>query len=487
MAKIKKPLLILSFLLVLAFLLRAALSPLINKGDMLVLYEWSRKLYEEGLRGSYFRDGWIYSFPTQSPLMMLLFWVSRWLYEHRYFLALVHNIFRFPPASLITWFAENGEFFFLKFWAILGDILSGLLIYWLLLKISRKQKLALLGLAAFLFNPISIFISAIWGQNGMLAAFWVLLAFFITTVSSRIPKESAQLPTKVGSSNTGVRSRPRNFGGGFIFYWRWGKLLSPLSFTIGVLVKPTVLVLLPFYFVFLIRELLNSPIRKRKFFLGTTICGGLLSLLIILLLFIPFWDMSHSFLPYSKSVIFERIAPTAKGVSKASNSAFNIYSTIFTIDRTLGNYKFVFLSLDQIGTGLFLLINFFAALFWWRKNPRSLASRVFLLMFLVYFVAAGTFLFKTGMLERYFLPAFLPTIILFFMVEKRLKLAFLLQNLIWFVNLFYSFFLRDIAFVQSIFIGNHYLGVRLFSLFNVLIYVFIVFTLTKIFQKPVTK
>lgn len=440
MAKNKKTFLILSFLLLFGFFLRVILSPIIIKGDLLVYHEWSKVLYEEGLKGSYFRQGWIYSFPTQPPLMMLLFWVSRWLYEHRYFLALAHNIFRFPPASSIIWVAQNGEFFFLKLWAILGDILSALFIYWLVLRISRKQKLAILGMVAFLFNPISIFISAIWGQTDILAAFWALFAFFI-------------------------------------FYWRWGKLLSPLFFMIGILIKPTVLVLLPFYFVFLIRELFNSPVKERRFFWGATIVGGLLSLLVILLLFIPFWNQWQSFLPYLQSIVLRRIIPLAKGVNKASNSAFNIYSAIFIIDRTLGSDRVVFLTLDQIGMGIFFLINFFAAYLWWQKNPRTLIPRVFWLTFLVYFVAEGTFLFKTGMLERYFLPAFLPAVILFFMVEKQLKIVLFSQNLIWFANLFCSFFYRESGMIKLILTERDYLGVRLLSFLNVFIYIFIVYNL----------
>lgn len=436
MAKIKKPLLAISFLLLLGFLLRAALSPLINKGDILVHYEWSKRLYEEGLRGSYFYEGWIYSFPTQPPLMMLLSWVSRWLYEHRYFLSLIHNIIRFPPAFLITWVAQNGELFFVKFWAILGDIFSALLVYYLLFKISKKQKLAILGLTAFLFNPISVFISAIWGQTGILATFFALLSFFV-------------------------------------FRSRWGIFFSPLLLSVGVLIKPTALVLAPFYLIFVAREFLNCSKEKKKLFLFFIIGGFLLSFLITLWLFIPFWDGSQNFFPYIESIISRRIVTTAKGVSRASISAFNFYSMIFIIDKTLGNYKLFFLTLDQIGTIIISLITLFAGFIWWRKNPRSLPERVIWLSFLFYFVAAGTFLFKTGMLERYFLPAFLPTVILFFMVEKRLKLAFLLQNLIWFVNLFYSFFLRDTAFINTIFIENHYLGVRLFSLFNLLVYFFI--------------
>ncbi len=446
MPKNKKPLLAILLLLFLGFLLRALLTPLINKGDILVHYEWSKRLYEEGLKGSYFYEGWIYSFPTQPPLMMLLFWLSQWLYEHRYFLALIHNVVRFPPASLIIWLAENGEIFFTKFWAILADLLSSLLVYLLLLRITKKQKLAILGLAAFLFNPISIFISSIWGQNGILAAFLAVLSFFV-------------------------------------FRFKWGLFFSPLLLSAGVLIKPTALVLVPFYLIFLAREFLNCPKNKRKLFLFFFIGGSLLSFLITLWLFLPFWDASQELLPYIESIIQRRIVISAKGVSRASISAFNFYSMIFVIDKTLGNYRLFFLTLDQIGTIVISLITIFAAFLWWQRNPRSFSSRVIWLSLCFYLVAEGAFIFKTSMVERYFLPAFLPTIILFFLTKKRFQIVFLFQNLVWFVNLYFSFFLRDSDFLNAIFIENNYLGVRLFSLFNVLIYVFIIFSLAKVFQK----
>jgi Gpi18-like mannosyltransferase len=435
----RKSLLVLFFLLTLGFLLRMILSPLVIKGDLLVSYEWSKVLYEKGLGGSYFREGWIYSFPTQPPLMMLLFWLSRWFYEHRYFLSLAHNVFRLPPASFIIWFDQNGEIFLLRLWAILGDVLSALLIYYLILKISGKQKLAILGLIAFLFNPISIFISAIWGQNGILAVFFSMLSFFVVQ-----------------------------------FKFKWGNFFSPLFFSIGILIKPTVLVLLPLYFVFLTRRFFDCPKRERKFFLLSIFEGGVLSLLISFLLFIPFWEKSQSFLPYLKSIVLRRIILSAKGISKASNSAFNFYSIFFDIDKTPGSYRLFFLDLDQIGLVLFILLNLLIVMVLWKVKLYSLFQEFFFLIFSIYTVGEGAFLFKTGMVERYFLPAFLATVVLFLLTDKKIKIALFLQMLIWFFNLFCSFFWRESALIKIILEGNNYLVVRVISLLNLIVYIFII-------------
>lgn len=433
--RVEKNILIFISLLAFGFLVRAVLTPLINTGDILVENEWSQSMYEKGLAGIYFREGWVYSFPTQPPLMMLLFWLSRLFYLKRYFLSLSHNFLRLPPAFLILWFDQNGEFFSLKFWEILADLLNSVLIFFFLKKIFNRQKLAIIGSAIFLFNPVTIFISAIWGQRDLLSAFFVLLAFFI-------------------------------------FRGRFGRLVSPVLFSIGILIKPVVVMLLPFYFVFILKDFLECQHKHRKEFLGFVMAGLLASLFISFLFFTPFLDESREAFPYIKEIIIKRIMPSAKGTSKASISAFNLYSAIFTIDNTLGSFRLGFLSLDSLSNGIFVLLNFFVILFWWRwANKNSSRSfRLILFNIVIYLIVEGTFIFKTNMLERYFLPALVSLTILFFLANNRLKMILFCQNLIWFLNLIYAFFWRNNVFIASFFKDNHGLVVRALSLLNLVIF-----------------
>jgi len=239
------------FLLFLAaFILKAALTTSINKGDILVIEEWSRVLYQEGLAGSYFREGWVYTFPTQPPLMMLLYWFSRWLYEQKYFLSIWHNFCRLPPAFIILWLDKNGPLFLVKLWGILADLLSAVLVYQVIKKVTKKPSKAFWSMIFILFNPLLIFESSIWGQVDMLAALFGL-ASFLTFFQKGI-----------------------------------GKIVSPIIFCLGVMLKPSILVLAPIYLVFLFGQLIKNPLERGKI-LKQVFLGLLISLVLAILTFFP--------------------------------------------------------------------------------------------------------------------------------------------------------------------------------------------------------
>ena len=69
------------------------------------------------------------------------------------------------------------------------------------------------------------------------------------------------------------------------------------------------------------------------------------------------------------------------------------------------------------------------------------------------------------MLERYFFPSFVPMIILMF-VSPGVLLMGIVINLSVFVNIFYSFFRRNLGFLADAFEANNFLLVRVFSLIN---------------------
>ena len=432
----KKTKVILIFILFFfAFFLRTALAPLINKGDILAINEWSQSLFEKGMSGSYFRGGWIYSFPTQPPVMMILYWLSRWLYEHKYWLAITHNLLKLPPAFVLLWIHENGPWFLVRLWGILADCLAGAVIYFLISKLTKNAKLAFWAMFFLLFNPILIFISSIWGQTCLVASLLALLSFLV-------------------------------------FYRKNGKLLSPIFFTLGILIKPTILIFLPLYSFFLVKEFFLASLKEKKSF-SWLILGGFLSLAITIVSFFPFWDKSESFFKNVDSVLTRRIVPSAKGTSKVATSAFTFYTVVFDIDKTPGSYKVGFLSLDQWGNIFFVLINVFGLSLFLKKD-KSVLNRLESLSLAAYFIGEGTFLFKTGMAERYFLPAFFFLYILFFLTkDKRIRVVILVQFLVWFINLSSSFFLSDYSFLDIIFRQNNFLGTRIVSLANVFVFLYL--------------
>lgn len=432
-------------LFLIAFILRAVLSTKINKGDIQVIEEWSRDLYQKGMVNSYFREGWVYSFPTQPPLMMLLYWFSRWFYEHRFYLSLWHNFFRLPPAFIITWFDKNGSFFMVKIWGILADLISAVLIYNLVKSLTKRTKTAFWSMFFILFNPLLVFESAIWGQVDMLGALFGFASFLLFL-------------------KRGI-----------------GKIISPVIFWIGIMLKPSILVLMPFYLIYLMKfgTIDNTPKKK---ILKQLFLGSILSLGLLLLSFLPFLDSSKPFLSQVKEITARRIVPSAKGVSKVATSAYNLYSLVFEIDKTPGSKKIAFLTLDQLGIFLVLLINILGGLFLFSRIKKEIAPKNLfaVVSFTGYFVGQGTFLFKTDMAERYFFPAFLFVWLFFFLVDdKKIKIAIILQIFIWFINLTSSFYLRDYQILNLVFRGKYFLGTRIISFFALVVFFFIYFTYSK--------
>lgn len=401
------------------------LSPFVNIGDILVHHEWISNLTKNGLTGSYFRSGWI-TVPTQPPLMMILFRFSGWLYNQRYVLAQLHNLIKIPPASTILWFDKNGFFILAKLWAVLGNLLAGLFVYIFFKKIKKRPKLAKKACLSFLINPIPFFIGSIWGQNGVLAVALAMFSLFFV------------------------------FTNKFIF-------LSPLFYILSLQIKPTTLLVLPFYLFILFQRAL-----KNKNFFKQIIIGGVISLSLFFLLFVPFIRQNHFFLDDTWSIFINRIAPSSKGVNKASLSAFNFYSLFWKIDQTLSSHKFLFLSLNQMSIIFLIIINFSAIYLWFKKKKQEKFKYS---LFLVYFVSQASFLFTTNMIDRYFLPALIPSFILYFYGLKR---EVILQMVIWFVNLFYALFWRNIFVIKTFFQANDFFVIRLLSLANLVIFFIII-------------
>ncbi|HWS49343.1 MAG TPA: hypothetical protein VN174_04815 [Candidatus Methanoperedens sp.] len=400
-----------------------------EKRDLLVHYDWSKIIYKQGLKDIYFKSDWSYSPPTQPPLMMLSFWTSRHLYENRYILSELHNSIHLPPSSFIIWFDEHGEYLLLRLWAIAGDILSAFLIYFIVKKYLKKQKIALTSFIFMLFNPLSLFETTIWGQNDIISTFFVYLAFVFVSHKSAV-------------------------------------VFSPLLFLVGLFVKPTSLVLLPFYVVFLLK---NSGVKTsslQKIFISIILCLGL-----TFIAFKPFVNEKNNYIKEIKNIVVNRMAPSSKGVSRASNSAFNIYSLIYDLDKTLGSKKILSLSLDSIGLIAFVLINIISIryLVIHKKQNQSPIH----LFFLIFFISEATFLFMTGMLERYFFPAFLASVLLMFLDYKNFGMYIIIQNIIWFLNLFYSYYQREIPWIKDLFEMNYFLLIRLLSLASIINFVLI--------------
>src|SRR3989344_6049854 len=152
-------------ILILVLLLRLVLVPVhINiNDDLAVFQEWGRVFQVTGPGYFFFFYSWVYFLPTQPPPTPLLIGYSYALYENHLLLAQWHNQFGLPPGFFVKYFYDNGYYLLLKLPAILADLGIGILIYNVVQKI--KPDKALFASAFYVLNPLTIFLSGIWGQT----------------------------------------------------------------------------------------------------------------------------------------------------------------------------------------------------------------------------------------------------------------------------------------------------------------------------------
>jgi len=419
MAKIFKKNLKIFLLLIVAFAFKIFLSQFgnINNGDIAVHLDWSQTMFKYGFGHYYFRSGWSTTPPTQPPLINFLFYISQVIYNKKYVLSQLHNLIKIPPSFFILWFDQYGQYVTLKLWPILTDILSGFLIYKFVKKY-KNSKIALIASAFFLFNPITIFESSIWGQNDIVATLFATLSFVILK---------------------------DHF------------ILSPILFASSLLIKPTTAILIPIYIATYIKMHPNYKKPISAFFITLTLS---------FLSFLPFCQNDTSYLGNIINIIQNRIAPSSKGITRASVSAFNLYSTLFTIDKTPGYQKILsFITVDSMSLLFYISINFLIIKKIIKKSRFN--HDVYIYIFLL---VQSTFIFTSSMLERYFLPGIIASTILIFISDnKKIKILIMGQYLIHFSNLLYAFNYRHVHLIKLIFQSHNFFLIRILSLLNVLI------------------
>lgn len=410
----------LSFLILLSLLLRVYFSthtPPI--GDILVHLDWAKTLNQIPLSSSYFHPIWTYTPPSQPPLMMLAFKQSQYLYQSRNTLSLLHNLTKFPPSSFLLWYQEYGQILNLRLWEFLATVFLAISSYQFF-KTKFSSRLALIIFILILFNPVSIFLNSIWGQNDTIPNFFAYTSFYLLLGSSPILQ-----------------------------------LASFPLFITGLLFKPTTLLLLPLFSLLYFLKIKSPKI----------IIPLIFSIIIVILSFAPFVKPAENIISRIQTIYQLRIQTSAKGDSIASVSAFNFYSLFFNIDQTRSSQPILFFTLKDLSiiiVSSIYLFSFYQLIF----NKKTSTQDIF---YLIYFSSQGAFLFLTNMLDRYFIPGLTASIILSVIVSTRRPL-FLLQNILYFLNLIYAYYYRDHHLINHFFRDHNFLFIRLLSFLNLSTY-----------------
>lgn len=411
----KKKEILIALILLLGFLIRYYFAPqfISESGDIRLYAEWGEKLVKYNAANFYEYPVWLYAPPNYPPLLSLIYGAAFWLFERKYVIAQLHNLIKIPPAIFIKFFYTHGYFLLLKLPGILADLGLSLLIYKLILAISKNKKKAFLGLVFYLFNPATIFLSSIWGQTDSLISLLGLFSFYAL------------------------------FKGNVA-------LSLPLLFT-SLYIKPNWGVFIPLYIYLAL--IIKPKIRQ-------VIMGVLLTLAIFILATAPF---ARNIIDFTYWLMTTRILPTATVAHKASISAFNLYTIFLRMDIDPDNLLILgTVPLNIFGYLCFTLVNIIS--FIYLKRKKITLENLLLSLFVIGF---GAYLFLPNMLERYFFSAFAPMIVLIF-VRPRLLITGVLINLAIFANITYAFFRRSKDGLAELFAEGNFFLVRLFSAVNVL-------------------
>lgn len=422
-----------------AFVLRISLSGLIFNGDLLSNAGWGSWIYHHSPLGFYENNIWIYSWPTQPPLISYIYGLNYeigqklvWLFSY---MSLVIATHRLAPTQFYwffdfaKWFASAlykdtpftyGFLISMKLIAILADMVLAAIIYNLGKKVTSKGR-ALILTSFFLLLPFGWYISALWGQYDQLMTLLVL--------------------------------------GSFLILYKRMFLFSAICLFLAIQIKPTALFFVPFFSLYFLYQ---RPKIKEIFFSGV---GLVATFLIVTTPFTgsnPIDNMIKTILP--KIFNSDRLGLV--------NHAFNFWQFI----RPFGGWSTdLFLGIQALVWGVvFLAIVNLAALAVILKKydlERLLTS--------LYIVSGGTYLFGTGMVDRYFLPAIVFLLILSFR-NKGLFGWWIAAALIFSANLFYTWGFPILNENQT---WKEPMLIRLLSLSQLTIFFICIYKL-KVFNSP---
>lgn len=277
--------------------------------------------------------------------------------------------------------------------SILADLVNGYLIF-LITKRFISIKKATIASVFYLFNPVLLANSTLWGQNDSFVTIFILLSFYLLFISKYF--------------------------------------LAFLILGLGYLVKPILIFSLPIFFIF---SFLNqTPIKNIFIYLGTFIS-------VVLLLLIPF-NNTDNFSQFLK----ERHFSAASWFPYTTLNAFNFWaviSSIFygTLDFVSDQNKFLNITFRIWGYFIFItiyscLILIFIKKFKQIKSKQNLITSYILLVILIYF---SIFLFLTQIRERHlYYSLTILTMLIPFLSVKYLFLI-ISSYFIYGLNLYYSF------------------------------------------------
>jgi Gpi18-like mannosyltransferase len=384
--------------------------------DILNHVDWGIRFLSLGPKKFYENIFWGVSWPNQPFGSMLLFALCAAI-KNTLFGAIefLNQTFSFFPSFIIPTIEQNLHIWLVKLPFILSDIGIGYLIYKIVTEF--KHEYAIIAASFFLFNPVLIYNSAIWGQTDSLINLLALSGFYLIFKKHYFP--------------------------GIIFF------LSSFLF------KLSLIIYLPIFGLLLLKRIKDW----KKFILPITTFT-----LFIFLLAIPFTFGDKTPFQWLWYMYTNRVL--VRQGSMLNGNAFNLWGLIFSIDISKSEFgQFFGLSYQFISRILYIIF----LLPVWVKFFRSKDNINNLLLALTV-SAFGSFIFLTNMHERYLYPVFPLIISLIFLPNSFIKKSHLIiLSIIHFLNLYNLWFYPSIPFLKNILISSNFLFCRVLSVILIVI------------------
>lgn len=287
----------------------------------------------------------------------------------------LNDLLPFFPSNLVwLWEELRMQIVFLKLPAIIADLGIGYLIY----KLSIRAKFGTWPAVLYLLNPAVFYVSSVWGQIESLTLVFLLLSAYLT--QKRLP------------------------------------LSAHFAFVLAVLSKQTALFLLPFYYLWWLKEF---GWKKLGFGIG-------LELAIFFLSFLPL-----GLTPIKAASWF--LSTLGASSEVVSDAAFNLWywvtSGVTTADsQLLGPFSF------RLWSWLLLGMSYTGLMFVQLRDKNVDIFKIFFLSSL------AAFFFQTRVHERHLFPALVFLLLCSFPARPKyigyaLLSVYFLANLVWSLKL----------------------------------------------------
>lgn len=274
-------------------------------------------------------------------------------------------------------FVINNFGWIIKLPAIIFDILSSFMVFLIFKKINHN-KLGISMVILYLFNPVILIDSTVWGQVDSIFSFLIALAILLLIERKHYT--------------------------------------STIFFALAVMMKPQGIIVLPILAYELIR---NKKVSK-------IVISLIIFLFVVFIVTFPFSKHTYGGIFW----IFYLLTNTIGEYPVTTLNAFNFYNLIGLNNQPANSIFFLF-TYHMWGTLAIIIISLFSLFSLFKKNDVKILPIVAMIQ--VY----GIFVFSTGMHERYLYPCIILSLLSFcYLNNKRYMFLFIGISLTCFTNIF---------------------------------------------------